>query len=71
MVGDNYCTGEEKPSTYMSCDLEACEPEWYMTEWGRVGIKCCFLFYRDETYYEFGSFRKGFTFAKLHICKVL
>ena len=47
VVGDNYCTGEEKPSTYMSCDLEACQPEWYMNEWGRVGIKC--LFYKTET----------------------
>lgn len=40
LVGDNYCTGEEKPSTYMSCDLEPCGPEWYMNGWGRCSASC-------------------------------
>lgn len=40
VVGDNYCTREEKPSTYMSCDLEPCRPEWYMNDWGRCSASC-------------------------------
>ena len=47
IVGDNYCTGEEKPSTYMSCDLESCGPQWYMNDWGRVGD----VYYNNETIY--------------------
>ncbi|KAK3602179.1 hypothetical protein CHS0354_001611 [Potamilus streckersoni] len=40
VVADHQCTSEDKPPTYMSCDVEPCQPEWYMTEWGACSVTC-------------------------------
>ncbi|KAL3866429.1 hypothetical protein ACJMK2_043726 [Sinanodonta woodiana] len=40
VVTDNQCKSEDKPPTYMSCDVEPCQPEWYMTEWSKCSVTC-------------------------------
>lgn len=40
VVSDSACVEEERPATYMSCDLEPCGPEWFMNEWSKCSLTC-------------------------------
>ncbi|XP_052794539.1 ADAMTS-like protein 4 isoform X3 [Mya arenaria] len=40
VVGESACADEEKPPTYMSCDMPRCGPTWYMSEWGECSVTC-------------------------------
>ncbi|KAL4227671.1 hypothetical protein ACF0H5_013107 [Mactra antiquata] len=40
IVSENACRNAEKPATEMSCEINTCVPEWYMSEWGRCSVTC-------------------------------
>ncbi|KAF7989616.1 hypothetical protein HCN44_008290 [Aphidius gifuensis] len=39
ILSDNNCTGP-KPQAEDTCRLSACQPEWYMSDWGECSASC-------------------------------
>lgn len=41
---DALCAGLEKPPHEQKCNLKPCQPEWFTSDWSRVGSS--FLFHQ-------------------------
>lgn len=42
-VGEENCLADTKPESERPCENPECVPQWYMTEWTKVGaLKMCY-----------------------------